>query len=541
MGQEKEGTAHLKAAIAALLLSVSIHCLCFWRWPGDPDWDVDHSVFAAQNFLAQKGMKSIDLHPEPTDDLARHARLKWMTHWPPAHSFLYLALMTWGIAPGPATKVLVFFCVAFGGLGWIFLARALDGTPAAMIAIGFAYPWLSFIGRAYLDYKNDHVACALAPWVYLCVLWIEPLKQIPSERWGRLVLAALLAGFTVWVKYSMAPVVAGSGLYVLYLDGKDGSAKRIRRVGIFGAFLVLPGSLLWLANRVWGGNQYPLTGGGLSFSPLVFAKNIVAHTFGSATGWDLVFIQLELALGKWFGRHLFRGTIFVVSFIVLVVWIWYLLGQQWREKEKRFVVYLVLLTLALCATLAMTTILSRVKYDVSSDGRFSMPISFGWVVLATLALGKRQERTAVRSLAFASLLIPTIFSACFLARTGTLATPNFRLPRSKLMWPETRDPAHVAFFSQLTAIRPDLIVPPDGRFIVEFGVPAFYTYVAARDDDHVYWSSQDLKVLAIVVPEEQATLLRKFRGAVSVEPIAVPAGFPFVVYEFSFKAGERGR
>ena len=184
------------------------------------------------------------------EDLARHARLKWMTHWPPAHSFLYLALMTWGIAPGPATKVLVFFCVAFGGLGWIFLARALDGTPAAMIAIGFAYPWLSFIGRAYLDYKNDHVACALAPWVYLCVLWIEPLKQIPSERWGRLVLAALLAGFTVWVKYSMAPVVAGSGLYVLYLDGKDGSAKRIRRVGIFGAFLVLP-ILVWLANRAY--------------------------------------------------------------------------------------------------------------------------------------------------------------------------------------------------------------------------------------------------------------------------------------------------
>ncbi len=236
----REFRVPLRTAIAALLLSASVHSVCFWRWPGDPDWDVTHSVFAAQNFLAHKGLRSIDFDPEATDDLAHHARIKWMTHWPPAHSVLYVAVMMWGIAPGPATKILVLVCVVVGGLGWILLARALDGTPLSLVAIAVAYPWLSFMARAYLDYKNDHLACALAPWVYLCVLRIRPLAKSPGERWGRLFLAALLAGITILVKYSMAPVVAASGLYVLYLDGMDLSPRESRGSVYSARFLCFP-------------------------------------------------------------------------------------------------------------------------------------------------------------------------------------------------------------------------------------------------------------------------------------------------------------
>jgi hypothetical protein len=534
------GRGSIRTVVLALLFSASAHFACFWAWPGDPDWDVNHSVFAAQNFLAHKGLRSINLFPEPTDDLARHTEIKWMTHWPPAHSFLYLAVMMWGVAPGPATKILVFFCVVLGGLGWILLARSLDGTPLSLIAVGVAYPWLSFMGRAYLDYKNDHLACALAPWVYLCVMRIEPLKKIPGERWGRLLLAALLAGITIWVKYSMAPLIAASGLYVLYLDGLQLSPKRIVRIGVFDSVLVLPGFALWGINRFWGGNQYPLTGGGLSFSLPVFAKNIVSHTFGSATGWDLVFIQLNLALEKWFGIHLVRGTVFTVSLAVLIVWALYLLRRRWDEKERQFCVYLFLLTFALCGTLALTTIMSRIKYDFSSDGRFSMPISYGWLMLATLALGKIQDRSVLRSAAFYSLIIPVAFSACFFAGKGTLTTPYLRLPRSKLMWSETFDANHPAFFSHLAADRPDLIVPPDGRFMVEFGIPAFYVFVATRGDGHEYYSSVDLKVLALVLPEDEQMLLKKFRNASRTERVAPPPGFPYVIYRFDFNARKRG-
>jgi len=525
----------MKTAIAALLLSASIHFACFWNWPGDPDWDVNHSVFAAQNFLAHKELKSINLFPEPTDDLARHTQLRWMTHWPPAHSWLYTAVMGLGLAPGPATKVLAFFCVFIGGLGWVLLARSLDGSPLSLLAVAVAYPWLSLVARLYLDYKNDHLACALAPWVYLCVMRIQPLAKSP-ERWGPLVLAALLAGSAILVKYSMAPVITASGLYVLYLDRTNLSLRRIARIGTFGGVLSLPVVSLWWVNHLLGGNRYPLTGGGLSFSLPVFAKNVVSHTFGSATGWDLVFIQLNLALEKQFGVHLFRGAVFATSLLILIVWVWYLLRRRWEEKEKEFCVYLSLLTCALCGTLALTTIMSRIKYDFSSDGRFSMPIAYGWLVLAAVALGKSQDRSRLCSAAFASLLVPIVFSTCFFAATGTLKTPYLRLPKSKLMWSESSDPSHVAFFSQLATERPDLVVATDGRFMVEFGVPAFYTFVATRDDAHVYYSSADLKVLAIVLPEEQPILLKKFRGASRIEQVASPQGFPFVVYELGFNA-----
>jgi hypothetical protein len=525
----------MKSAIAALLLSASIHFGCFWNWPGNPDWDVNHSVFAAQNFLAHKGLKSINLFPEPTDDLARHTQLRWMTHWPPAHSWLYAAVMGSGLAPGPATKVLAFFCVFIGGLGWVLLARSLDGSPLSLLAVAVAYPWLSLVARLYLDYKNDHLACALAPWVYLCVMRIQPLAK-SRERWGPLVLAALLAGSAILVKYSMAPVITASGLYVLYLDRTNFSLRRIARIGTFGGVLSLPVVSLWWVNHLWGGNKYPLTGGGLSFSLPVFVKNVVSHTFGSATGWDLVFIQLDLALEKQFGVHLFRGAVFATSLLLLIVWVCYLLRRRWEKKEKEFCVYLFLLTCALFGTLVLTTKMSPIKYDFSSDGRFSMPIAYGWLVFAAVALGKTQDRSRLRSAALASLLVPIVFSTCFFAATGILKTPYLRLPKSKLMWSESSDPSHVAFFSQLATERPDLVVATDGRFMVEFGVPAFYAFVATSDDAHVYYSSVELKVLAIILPEEQPILVKKFRGASRIEQVASPQGFPFVVYQLGFNA-----
>ena len=77
------------------------------------------------------------------------------------------------------------------------------------------------------------------------------------------------------MKYSMAPVIMASGLYVLCLDRTNLSLRRIARIGTFGAVLSLPVVSLWWVNHLWGGNKYPLTGGGFSFSLPVFAKNVV--------------------------------------------------------------------------------------------------------------------------------------------------------------------------------------------------------------------------------------------------------------------------
>ncbi len=96
--------------------------------------------------------------------------------------------------------------------------------------------------------------------------------------------------------------------------------------------------------------------------------------------------------------------------IALVIWIPYWLRINWSEEEKQFAVYLCLLTAALLLMLALTSMLSPIKYDFSVDGRFSIPISFGWLSLATVTLGKSRG-SILRSMALGFLLvIPSAFS-----------------------------------------------------------------------------------------------------------------------------------
>jgi hypothetical protein len=530
----------MKHAVAALLLSATLQFLCFLRWPGDPDWDVAHSVFAAQNFLAHRGLKSINLFAAPTDDLARQARIYWMTHWPPAHSLLYLGAMEFGLTPGPATKVLIFLCLVGGGLGWLLLARELNTPSSAILVIAVAWPWLAFMAHSWLDYKNDTLACALAPWIYWAVIRIEPLRSPEEERWLRLIGAALLAGFAIWVKFSMSPIIAGSGLYLLLLDGTNFSRRRIARIAVFGTALAAPAILLWSLNHAWAGEtSYPLLGGGLPFSLFVFGKNIISHTFGSAMGWELVVIESDAAAGHWLHHHFPHGVVFVVSLIAMVIWVIYLVRQQRDEKDSRFLRYLVLLTLSLLGTLAATTVLSKIHYDFSADGRFSFPISYGWLLLGVIALAKISERSTLRSAALITLTAPVVFSVLFFAASGLFTRPYLQMPHSRTIWFETPDPAHAAFFSTLTALKPDLIVTHTGRDLMEFEVPDFYTFEATKDDANLYYSSKALRVIALVSSEQEATvLLRKFRQASTISRVQTPDGFPYLVFELDFAGPE---
>src|SRR5262249_44225031 len=81
------------------------------------------------------------------------------------------------------------------------------------------YPWIWFVARTYIDYKNDHLACALVPWVYLGIVQMTPSPA--KVGWTRLIATALLAGSTILVKYSLAPVLAATGLYFLWLEGRS--------------------------------------------------------------------------------------------------------------------------------------------------------------------------------------------------------------------------------------------------------------------------------------------------------------------------------
>jgi hypothetical protein len=120
--------------------------------------------------------------------------------------------------------------------------------------------------------------------------------------------------------------------------------------------------------------------------------------------------------------------------------------------------------------------------------------------------------------------------------------PYLRMPNTKIMWSESYDANHPGFLSHLVAERgkkPDLLVAPDARFMTELGVPCFFTFRATADDHHVYYSSVDLEVLAIVFPADQTILLQKFSKASRSEPINAPPGFPYVVYIFDFMPNPR--
>jgi hypothetical protein len=522
-------------AALVLLLSACLQLLCFLRWPGNPDWDVHHSIFAAQNFLAHRGLKSIDLFPEPTDDLSQLARIHWMTHWPPIHSLLYVAVMEFGLEPGPATKVLVLLCILVGGLGWLFVAKRLNASSTVLYSIALAYPWLAMIARSQLDYKNDHMGCALAPWIYFVAIGIEPLAVAPREQWRKLIGAALLAGSVIWVKYSLAPLLIGSALYVLWLDRFTWSRERILRLVTFGVFAALPGLLLWAVNHAWGGTKYPITGGGIRVSKFVFAKNLIANSVGAASGWEFLVIQAN-AFAEKFGRHVFPGVVFLVSLLVSGLWALQLLRTRWQDQEKRFLACLLFVSFAFMAMLIFTTWSSPIRYDFTSDGRFALPASIGWVFAVGMALGTWQHSSKLRSGVAVTLIVPILFSVGFYAGTGLFATPYAELPRTEAAC-LFGGPKDAAFLGTLehSVIHPDLLVVPRGEFLSELETPVLYTDRVMKDKRD-YESSRDLKVLAIVSRDQSWILDKDFSRASVRKSIIVPENFPYSVWELHYQA-----
>src|SRR5204863_2743280 len=134
----------------------------------------------------------------------------------------------------------------------IGLARVLDAPGYCIAAVAAAFPWLPYMTRVYSTYENDYLAAALAPWICLAMLRIEPLISSEFERWDRLLMAGLLAGMPMLVKFSLAPALAAGTLYMLWLDGLDSSRRRILRVSVFSAALVAPWILILVMNWAWG-------------------------------------------------------------------------------------------------------------------------------------------------------------------------------------------------------------------------------------------------------------------------------------------------
>jgi hypothetical protein len=520
--EERVASCNQRLAYLILFVSAALQFAAFAGWPGSPDADVVHSAFAGYNFVTRGQLQSINLYAQHTNDLARHAQTYWMTHWPPAHSWLYALMMSLGLSAGAATKFLGLFSVLVGGIGWVRLTAVLGASRICTAIVAASYPWIYFVARTYMDYKNDHLACALVPWVYVGIIQI-----VPKAGWVRLLTLALLAGSTILVKYSLAPVLVATGLYFLWLEARPLSltAAKMLRVGTFAVGLLLPGSLLLLANRAWGLGSYPLReGGGVSLGPVTFLNNIITNTFGAVTGWSHLIIELNIALQSYLGASFFRGTIVAVLLVFIVTWVVALLQTKWSQREFHFLQYMCLLTAILWVFLYVMAVTSGIKYNFASDSRFYFPIGFGWLVLGAVLLDKLPRNSLITSPRLYSLAIPLLFSFFFYAATGVYYLDL--------------DQHHADFPATLMKERgrgPDLVITTEYYLMLELGVPVLWQY----KDFGVFYSSKNLEVWAMIEPVDETVFLAKFQRASTITPVTGPPGFPFKCYILSFVAAPK--
>jgi hypothetical protein len=242
------------------------------------------------------------------DDLAQYAQVRWMVHFPPGHSLLYAAAMGLGLSPGAATKALGLAGVIAGGIGWIFLARRLGAPPPWIVILAALYPWLPFIASVYQLYETEQVAVAIMPWFCLLLLQIAPISEPspsnPSAQWPALLAAVLLALVLVAIKYSMVSVFPAAALYLILLDGRRFTARRLWWKGVVLALLVFPALLFLLVNDAYGERleqQPTVQSANLA---LQLARNFLDATVARTMGWQ----SLTLPLSR-FGRMSLFGIL----------------------------------------------------------------------------------------------------------------------------------------------------------------------------------------------------------------------------------------
>lgn len=523
----------LRWAVAALLVSAALQWLCFMRWPGNPTPDVAYSIFAAQNFLAHGQLASVNALSDFGGDLAQFAKPRWLIQFPPGQSLLYAAAMGLGLSAGAATKLLALASLAAGGFGWIVLARFLGASQKFLFAVAVLYPWLPFVGMAYLLYTNDHLALAVTPWVALALLQVEPasLPGGSGPNWRGLLVVAFVALLAVFFKYSMAPIFIAAGLCLLARDGFR--ARGLAWSTCLVALLVFPALLSLAVDHAYR-PRIALRVAAPSLPQTL--ENFLDNSIAATPGWDIVLRGAGPYLARLVHGPLPQGLLTVISLALLAVWAIHFRRARLRGRQKSFALFCVTMTGGLWAMLWMTTYIANSQTDFSAVERYYKPTAMLWLLACGLLLDKMGGRALLRSAAFYSLALPIAVIAMGYVWTG-LETPYPAMPGSATAWTQTRDPAHAAFLSKFaSAHRPGLVISAEPWAMTELGVPGIYSQVAILSGIR-YWSSTNLEVWMLLKPSERK-LLANIRGAV-IARAPVPPGYPFDFYILRFP-GEFG-
>ena len=529
--------AILRLALLGLMLSAGLQFLCFRRWPGAPMFDLGYSILAAQNLLAHGRLASLNMLADFHDDLARAAHLRWLVHFPPGQSLLYVAAMSLGLSAGAATKLLILLGIVFGGTGWILLARYLKAPPAWLMILAVGYPWLPFTGPAYALYETEHVAGALMPWFCLVLLQLVPLAaRVPSggkmaRGTGlRVSLAVALALALVSFKYSMSPVFLAAGLFLLALSRRRVLTMplwwKITIVGL----MVAPALLGLLVSWAYG-PRLAITVVTTPFAAILFVKNAFENSITAPIGGGMLAFRFLRAAGWQTGRLLLDG----MALALLAAFWLHLRAHPLRGRLRWFAVLLAMLSVSLWLALAASSVAGQGQWNFGSDDRLYQPIVSLWLLFAMVTLARLRPNDLLRSPAFLLCAVPISLVALLLLKDALFKPPSAPMPRSGIAWSESTNPRHAMFladFAKSRSRKPDLMIGPSA-LMNEIETPSMGNGYFVPPGHH-YRSSAPLEVWALVWPSQSGKLLADFSG-VHAERVRTPKGYPFDFYIFTLQ------
>lgn len=502
-------------------------------------FDLGYSIFAAQNLIGHGKLVSLNMLADYHDDLAQAAHLRFLVHFPPGQSLLYVAAMSLGLSAGAATKLLVLVGILVGGSGWICLARYLKGSPACLLSLAIVYPWLPFTGSAYSLYETEHVAAALMPWFCLALLQLapfaasarlDPLRISFAQGW-RLAAAVVLAVALVSFKYSMSPMLLAAALFVLALDGRNFLRRPLVWKMVVIGLMVAPLLLGLVVNHAYG-PRVVIRNPAPPYAALQFVRDALENSISAPFGWHLLVLR-EFKVSRWQTASLVFDF---VSFALLAAFLLHLRKLPPRGRMRWFGILLGVLTLCLWLALAASSIAGQGQWNFSASDRLYMPVVSLWLLFALISLTSLRARDIVRTPAFYLCAIPVCLIAMVMLKDSLFAVRYAPMPDSGIAWTDSRNAQHATFlanFASSRPVKPDLMIGPSA-LMNEIEVPSMGNGYVVSAGNH-YWSSRPLEVWALVWPSQQRKLLADFAEA-EVERVATPPGYPFAFYIFKMRA-----
>jgi hypothetical protein len=510
-----------------ILLSVACLQTLYSQRPRGISQDVTFSLFAAQNAVDHGRFQSID---HVIDSDLGKIKLQWLTLWPPLVSLGYAVLLKGGLSPGAATNLMVLVLVFSGTLGWVLLFQRAGVNRVALHVLALAIPWMSFPAWAWTFFLNDHVAWSLVPWGFFLLLGLPDTNAVTArDFWWRLPLAALVCGLVVVAKYSAFPLVMGAGIYFLARDGWFCNGKKIMHGLWFGAFLIMPGMIVYLVNHALSGHATAQVGPGPTFFAIGVRQiwNILVPPLMDISGWSD--IDQRTGTANW--KH------YLLAGMVILIWLGIGLAISRRRQIQMDSRMLKLLLIMTAATWMFFIIITTAfgHYDWTTQARLSFPVIFAWFCLAITLVFDRREQFIPRVWLALVCGIPLVASVVVSAGRPFLGVTPESMPQCRLAAPRAQCAAYGFLEYQLAngEVRPNLIISGGPEPMNELKIPTVWWNLLERFQD--LHSSKPLVVWALLDQASSQVLRSHLDKSAIVRQVQMPKDSPWELLVLDFK------